>query len=193
MKCLYLCINTCRSQPDTNIKDKHPENCQSALSAAQILQFNSSTKRRNSETGMYHSRDKETPLPVYVGLLIHGRTLKRELVDMFFQLGLSISYDRVLNISTAMATAAAAQYERDGVVCPFILRKDLFTTAAIDNIDHNRPQILQDNHFTAQAFPCSRTGQVRWHRARAATRGNFSHLESTAYLSTTQMLLLRRW
>ena len=86
---------------------------------------------------MYHSRDKETPLPVYVGLLIHGRTLKRELVDMFFQLGLSISRDRVLNISTAMATAAAAQYERDGVVRPFILRKDLFTAAAIDNIDHN--------------------------------------------------------
>ena len=87
MKCLYLCINTCRSQPDTNIKDKHPENCQSALSAAQILQFNSSTKRQNSATGMYHSRDKETPLPVYVGLLIHGRTRKR---DTFFQLGLSI-------------------------------------------------------------------------------------------------------
>ena len=41
---------------------------------------------------MYHSRDKETPLPVYVGLLIHGRTLKRELVDMFFQLGLSIFF-----------------------------------------------------------------------------------------------------
>ena len=107
MKCLYLCINTCRSQPDTNIKDKHPENCQSALSAAQILQFNSSTKRQNLATGMYYSRDKETPLPVYVGLLIHGRTRKR---DTFFQLGLSIFfYDRALNISTAMATVAAAQ------------------------------------------------------------------------------------
>ena len=106
---------------------------------------------------------------------------------MFFQLGLSISYDRVLNISTAMATAAAAQYERDGVVCPFILRKDLFTTTAIDNIDHNRPQILQDNHFTAQAFPCSRTGQVNQMASSASgnQRELQSHLESTAYLSTT--------
>ena len=36
-----------------------------------------------------------------------------------------------------MATAAATQYEKDGVVCPLILRRHLFTTAAIDNIDHN--------------------------------------------------------
>ena len=121
----------------TNIQNKHPEKCQAALSVAQLLQFNSSTRRRNSATGMRHSIDKETPLPVYLGLLIHGKTRKRELVDTFFQLGLSISYDRVLNISTTMATEATEQYQKDGVVCPLILRKHLFTTAAIDNIDHN--------------------------------------------------------
>ena len=39
---------------------------------------------------------------------------------------------RVLDISTDMAIAAAQQYESDGTVCPLILRKNLFTTAAVD-------------------------------------------------------------
>ena len=41
---------------------------------------------------------------------------------MLHENGISISYDRVLV---------------DGVVCPPILRKGLFTTSAMDNIDHN--------------------------------------------------------
>jgi len=122
----------------TNIKNKDPDTFrQSALTVAQLLQFNSSTRRRASSTGIRHNTDKETPLPVYLGLLIHGQTRKRELVETLFHLGVSISYDRVLDISTNMATAAATQYEKDGVVCPLILRRHLFTTAAIDNIDHN--------------------------------------------------------
>ena len=36
-----------------------------------------------------------------------------------------------------MAIAAAQQYESDDVVTPLILRKNLFATAAVDNIDHN--------------------------------------------------------
>ena len=71
--------------------------------------------------------------------MVHGHTRKWELVDILFHLGLSISYDRVLDISMGMATAGAAaqQYESDEVVYPLILRKNLFTTAAVDNIDHN--------------------------------------------------------
>ena len=33
--------------------------------------------------------------------------------------------------------AAVDSYLEEGVVCPSILRKRLFTTAAMDNIDHN--------------------------------------------------------
>ena len=60
--------------------------------------------RQNLATGMYHKR--ESPVPVYIGPLIHGRTHKRELVDKFL-------YDWVLNISMAMSNEAAAQYEKD--------------------------------------------------------------------------------
>ena len=88
---------------------------------------------------LVHTIVTDTPLPVYIRMIIHGHTRKRELVDILFHLGLSISYDRVLDISVDMAIAAAQQYESDEVVCPLILRKNLFTTAAVDNVDHNPP------------------------------------------------------
>ena len=54
-----------------------------------------------------------------------------------FQLGLSISYDRVLGISTQLGNGVCQQYQTENVVCPLKLRKELFTVAAVDNIDHN--------------------------------------------------------
>jgi len=86
---------------------------------------------------VHHNKVRETPLPVYVGLNIHARTRKREVIDIMFDLGLSVSYDRVLEISTAMGNRVCEQYHSDAVVCPPNLLQGLFTTAAVDNIDHN--------------------------------------------------------
>ena len=36
-----------------------------------------------------------------------------------------------------MAISAAQLYESKGVVCPLVLRKNLFTTAAVDNLENN--------------------------------------------------------
>ena len=43
----------------------------------------------------------------------------------------------MLAISAQLGDAAVSRFQEDGVVCPPVLRKRLFTTAAIDNIDHN--------------------------------------------------------
>jgi hypothetical protein len=48
-----------------------------------------------------------------------------------------ISYDRVLEISTQLGESVFSQFMEDDVVCPAILQKGLFTTSAVDNIDHN--------------------------------------------------------
>ena len=53
------------------------------------------------------------------------------------ELGLSISYNRVLALSTVMGNSVCTQYETDQVVCPPSLKKNVFTTSALDNIDHN--------------------------------------------------------
>jgi hypothetical protein len=84
-----------------------------------------------------HSRDRETPLPLYIALKMHGLTRKRTLVDVFFNLGMCVSYDRLLQVTADMASGICTQFEADKVVCPPNMRHGLFTTGAIDNVDHN--------------------------------------------------------
>ena len=72
-----------------------------------------------------------------MGLYVFAKTRKRQIIEMLHENGLSISYDRVLEISAQLGEAVVAQYVEDGVICPPVLRKNLFTTGAVDNIDHN--------------------------------------------------------
>ena len=102
--------------------------------------FNTSIRRRCCEaagSAYYHSRDREPPLPIYLGLMTHAETRKRTLVDKLYSLGLSISYYRVLELSTDLGNSVCSRFESEGVVCPPKLNKGVFTTAAMDNIDHN--------------------------------------------------------
>ena len=48
-----------------------------------------------------------------------------------------ISFDRVLEISTQLGDSVVSTYLEKGVVCPAVLQKGIFTTSAVDNIDHN--------------------------------------------------------
>ena len=73
---------------------------------------------------------------MYVGLSIFQKQ-GRKLINMLFENGISILYDRVLQISTQVGETVITQYFRNGVVCPPSLRKGLLTTSALDNIDHN--------------------------------------------------------
>jgi hypothetical protein len=150
-KLLIALVSMIMDGPNITKRDSD-EYRQAALSIAQLLKYNSSVRRRRGSTGIQHSKSRETPLPIYLGMMIHGHTRKRELVDTLFHFGLSISYDRVLYISMDMAISAAQQYESDGVVCPLILRKNLFTTAAIDNLDHNPSSTTAHGAFHGTSF-----------------------------------------
>lgn len=108
------------------------------LSISHLLMYNSAVRRRKETAATArHSKLRETPLPVYLGVMLHTKTRKRELVDSLFNLGLCISYDRVLSISTDLGNKLCHHYEVEKAVCPPNLRSSLFTTAAADNIDHN--------------------------------------------------------
>lgn len=113
-------------------------NSQASLSISQLIQYNSCIRRREGNTKRQrHNKDRETPLPLYVGLSIHAKTRNRDLIQSLHSLGLCVSYDRVLSISTELGNAACRCFHEENVVCPLNLRLGLFTTAAIDNIDHN--------------------------------------------------------
>ena len=72
-----------------------------------------------------------------MGLLVYAKKRKRLLIDLLNENGICISYDRVLEVSALLGESVVNQYVTDGVVCPPILRKGLFTTSAMGNIDHN--------------------------------------------------------
>ena len=105
-----------------------------------VFQFpNYLYKRRRhlgERTFSRHSKDREPPLPMYIGLLIHSQTQQFNLVSNVYDLGISISYDRVLEIENDAAYAMCEQYKTEGVLCPPNLRKT-FTISAYDSIDHN--------------------------------------------------------
>ena len=107
------------------------------LAMAQLLQYNCYGRCRNEKATQRHSKDRETPFPVYIGMAVYARTRKRHLVEMLHDNGISISYDRVLEISAQLGEAVVTKYVQDGVVCPPRLRQELFTTSVLDNIDHN--------------------------------------------------------
>ena len=122
---------------------------------SQLLIFNAVKCHRdpNSDaTAARHDPHREPPVPVYVGLLVHAVTRKKTLVDKLYRLGLSISYDRVMQISADLGNGVIAQYEEEGVVCPSKLKKSLFTTGSVDNIDHNTSSHTAKDSFHGTAI-----------------------------------------
>ena len=83
------------------------------LAMAQLLQYNCYGRCRKEKATQRHSKDRETPFPVYIGMSIYARTRKRHLVEMLHDNGISISYDRVLEISAQLGEAVVTKYVQD--------------------------------------------------------------------------------
>ena len=99
-------------------------------------------------------QEKRHPLPIYVALKVHAETRKRGLVlvDALHGLGLCISHDRTSAISTDVANSLCARFESEGVVCPPQAVTGVFTTTAIDNIDHKPSSTTSQGSFHSTAI-----------------------------------------
>ena len=135
---LVSLVNMILYGPSIEMQASTSSKSQAGLSIAQLLQYNIYHRRRGGD--VKHERitkSRETPLSIYVGLSIHAKTRRRNLVETIHTLGLSVSYDRVLAVSTDLGNAVSRRFQEKNVVCPSSLHVGLFTTAAVDNIDHN--------------------------------------------------------
>ena len=124
----------------------------SALTVSQFLMFNCVKERGNTGNKVRHNTERETPLPIYLGLMLHSMTRSRKIIDILFEFGLCISYDRVLTISTLLGNNVCNMYEKEGLICPPTLRKEVFTTVAFDNIDHNPTSVTALESFHGSAI-----------------------------------------
>ena len=87
------------------------------------------------------------PLPIYVGISVQAKTRSRDLVEALHNLGISISYDRVLAISTDLGNKVCWRCTDESAVCPSKLRLHLFKTATVGNIDHNPTSTIAQDSF----------------------------------------------
>ena len=69
--------------------------------------------------------------------MLHMKTRERDLIDRLYSPGMSISYDEVLRLSSDMANAVYEHFKETDMVCPPNLKTNVFTTAAVDNLDPN--------------------------------------------------------
>ena len=83
----------------------------SVQTISQLILFNSLKRSRTNRNGnRRHSNRREPPIPVYMALKVHALTRKKELIDMMFNLGVSVSYTRAQDIITALAKKVCEQY-----------------------------------------------------------------------------------
>ncbi len=100
-----------------------PMNVQSCLTISQLILFNSKKKQTQSAKSFYrHSVVREHPLPLYVGLKVHSFVRSKKLIEDLQYLGISISYNRVMQIEKDIAHSVCSQYQANDVVCPSQLR-----------------------------------------------------------------------
>jgi len=52
-------------------------------------------------------------------------------------MGMAVSYDRVMEVRKGLAISVSKRFAEDGVVLPSNIKRRVFTTAAVDNIDES--------------------------------------------------------
>ena len=139
-----------------------------------MLVFNAVKRGRQDAVSV--RREREAALPLYLGLLLHNKTRKRELIDNLFDNGLSVSYDRVLQLSTDEANRAIEMYEIEDCVCPSTLQDNIFTTGNIDNINHNPSSTSRRDSFHGTAISITQhtTDIMKTQVLTKNTHGNYT-------------------
>ncbi len=69
------------------------------------------------------------------------------MISELSQLGLSVTYDWDLHIERQIASSLCERGNETGVACPSLLRHDLFTAGAFDNLDHNPSSTTAKDSF----------------------------------------------
>ena len=94
-----------------------------ALSMSDLLTFNAGKCSRKESISPLtsHSIERETGLPLHIGLLPDNKPRKRDFIDILFVKRLiKVSYDLILQLKADVAISAITSFEQSGVVCPTV-------------------------------------------------------------------------
>ena len=94
-----------------------------------------------------HGKVRETPFVVYTSFKIYATVGSSTLIDHLFNLGICISYSRVLDITKNINNYLQETFEKHGVFLPTNVKKGLFTVLVKDNIDFNASANIIKSHY----------------------------------------------
>lgn len=133
-----------------------------ACAISQIVIYNTyhGTHHVSKTSTIRHRVEHETPFVLYKGLKMHGEARLKKQIENAHQVGMSVSYDRVMEVKRAVARAVCKRHAEDGVVLPTNMRRNVFVTYDMDNLDsHSKGNFSQDEfHGTA----LSATNHLSW-------------------------------
>ena len=130
----------------SNLKDQDKRDSQACLTIGQSIIYNTKGKTSRTAVKTRHTLEREPPLPIYIGINVHALSRSKTLIQQLYQIDISVSYDRIIEIEDWIATSTCERFIEDGVVTPACLRKGLFTVGALDNLDHNPSSTLPKHH-----------------------------------------------
>ena len=107
-----------------------------ACTISQLICSNAAKQTSNALT-LYQRKERETPFPLYMGLKLHANDRQKMTISTFHALGISVSYDRVMDVRRGLALSVSRRFAEDGVVVPSNIKRGVFTTGGVDNIDES--------------------------------------------------------
>ena len=135
------------------LKDQDKSELQSCLTISQTIIFNTKSRVYKPNTSKTrHALSCEQPLPLYLGLSLHSLTRSKSLIAKLYQMGLCVSYERIMEIEEWLANSVSKRFQEDGCVTPIGLRKGLFCVGGLDNLDHNPSSNTATSSFHGTAI-----------------------------------------
>ena len=86
---------------------------------------------------LYQRKERETPSPLYIGLKLYANSRQKDAIAIFYALGVSVSYDRIMDVRRDFVKAVSMRWGVDGVVIPTNSVRGVFVTSAVDNFDES--------------------------------------------------------
>ena len=129
---------------------------------SQVLIYNTcaGTHHDTATISIRRVKERETPFPLYHGLKLHAEGRQKKLIENANALGFSVSFNRVMEVKVAIARAVCKRHAEDGVVLPSNLRRGVFVTYDVDNLDSHSKGNFSWDEFHGTAL--SATNHLSW-------------------------------
>ena len=89
----------------SNLKDQDKRDSRAFLTIGQSIIYNTKEKTSRIAVKTRHTLECEPSLPIYIGINVHALSRSKTLIQQLYQMGISISYDRIMDIEDWIATS----------------------------------------------------------------------------------------